>query len=181
MDARTENEPDRTKSRTAVERRSDRELVITRIVNGPVRLVFEAWTNPEHFQRWWVPKSMGMNLLSCELDVRIGGTYRLVFGVGPDQTMAFYGRYLEVTPPTRLSWTNDEGGEDGAITTVTFAEQGGGTLVTLHELSAFNEKFEISTPVAGLNATMCAPNTPRPLLRMRPDTVPVWSRKPPSG
>ena len=134
MDARTENEPDRTKRRTAVERKSDRELVITRIVNGPVRLVFEAWTNPEHFKRWWVPNSMGMNLLSCELDVRIGGTYRLVFGVGPDQTMAFYGRYLEVTPPTRLSWTNDEGGEDGAITTVTFAEQGGKTLVTLHEL-----------------------------------------------
>lgn len=121
--------------RTMVERKSDRELVVTRTFNGPARIVFKAWTTPELFQRWWVPKSSGMTMLSCEMDIRTGGTYRLVFRhPAMEQPMAFFGRYIEVTPPSRLVWTNDEGGDEGAVTTVTFEERGGETLVTLCDL-----------------------------------------------
>ena len=116
---------------TTVERKSERELVVTRTFNGPARIVFEAWTRPELFKRWWVPKSMGMSLRSCEMDVRVGGRYRLEFE--PD-AMAFFGTYLEVTPHSRLVWTNEEGGEGGPVTTVTFEEKGGKTLLVMHEL-----------------------------------------------
>jgi uncharacterized protein YndB with AHSA1/START domain len=133
MDARKESES-RMKNPTKVERKSDRELVVTRTVNGPVRLVFEAWTKPDLFKRWWVPKSMPIPLLSCELDVRAGGTYRLVFGNEGEKPMAFFGTYLEVVPNARIVWTNDEGGEGGAVTTVTFEEKGGQTQLTIHDL-----------------------------------------------
>jgi uncharacterized protein YndB with AHSA1/START domain len=119
------------KNRTTVERTSERELVVTRTFNGPARIVFEAWTTPALFTRWWVPRSMGMSLRSCVMDVRVGGKYRLEFE--PDGT-AFFGTYLEVTPPSRLVWTNEEGGEGGPVTTVTFEEQAGQTLLVLHEL-----------------------------------------------
>src|SRR5512145_1672607 len=119
MDARRESELAPMKNRTTVERKSERELVVTRTFNGPARLVFEAWTRPELFRQWWVPKSIGLTLLSLDQDVRVGGTYRLVFDLGDSKTMAFFGKYIEVTPPTRLSWTNEES-EDGAVTTVTF-------------------------------------------------------------
>jgi len=120
------------KSRTTVERKSDREVVVTRTVNGPARIVFEAFTRADLFKRWWVPKSMGMKLLSCELDARVGGKYRLVFDHSPEP-MEFYGTYVEVQPNSRLAWTNDEGGEGGSVTTVTFEEQGDRTLVVLTE------------------------------------------------
>src|SRR5208283_4802568 len=111
MDARRESEPTPMKNRTTVERKSERELVITRTFNGPARIVFDAWTRPELLKRWWAPKSMGMSLLSCEVDLRVGGKYRFVFGLDGDasQTMAFFGRYLEVIPNARLVWTNEEG------------------------------------------------------------------------
>jgi uncharacterized protein YndB with AHSA1/START domain len=126
-----------------VERPSERELVVRRTVNGPARLVFEAWTRPELFRRWWVPKAAPITLLECELDVRVGGRYRLVFGVdGSDQQMAFFGRYLEVVPPTRLVWTNDEGDEGGAVTTVTFEEAGGRTRVVVHDRYPSKEALE---------------------------------------
>jgi len=116
-----------------VERKSERELVVTRTFDAPARVVFEAWTNPDLFKRWWVPKSCGLSLLSCELDVRVGGRYRLVFGHG-DSTMEFFGRYLEVTPHSRLVWTNEEGDDGGAVTTVTFEDKGGKTLLVVHDL-----------------------------------------------
>jgi uncharacterized protein YndB with AHSA1/START domain len=121
---------DAVKRRTTVERTSDRELVVTRTINGPARLVFEAWTKPELFRQWWLPRSLGMSLESCEMDVRVGGRYRLVFAGG----MAFFGRYLEATPPSRLVWTNEEAGDEGSVTTVTFEEKDGATLVVVHEL-----------------------------------------------
>src|SRR5512144_601039 len=139
MDAKEESEAARTKNRTTVERKSDRELVVTRTFNGPARIVFEAWTEPELFRRWWVPKSMGMSLLSCEMDVRVGGKYRLEFE--PDAT-AFFGTYLEVTPHSRLVWTNEEGGEGGPVTTVTFEDKGGKTLLVLHELYSSKEALD---------------------------------------
>jgi uncharacterized protein YndB with AHSA1/START domain len=135
MDAARQTDPALGKSPTIAERTSDRQLVVTRTVNGPARIVFEAWTKPELFRRWWAPKSFGLSVISCELDVRTGGTYRLVMGhPSSEQPMAFFGRYLEVTPHSRLVWTNDEGGEGGAVTTVTFEEKDGATLVVVHDL-----------------------------------------------
>src|ERR1044072_8392403 len=134
MDAKRENEPTPMKKRTTVERTSEREIVVTRTFNAPARIVFEAWTKPELMKRWWVPKSMGMSLLSCEMDVRVGGKYRLVFSHDSfPNPMEFVGRYIEVTPPSRLVWTNEES-DDGAITTVTFEERDGKTLLAMHEL-----------------------------------------------
>lgn len=120
-------------SRTQVERRSDRELVVTRLFNGPRHLVFRAWAEAELFRRWWVPEGHGIALIACDMDVRTGGKYRLEFGAGGADTMAFYGKYLEVVPNERIVWTNDEG-DEGAITTVTFADQDGKTLLTFSEL-----------------------------------------------
>src|SRR4051812_36506378 len=124
---------------TTVERRSELEIVVTRTFDAPVRLVFDAWSKPELFQLWWVPKSTPMPLLSCEMDVRTGGGYRLAFGHDAANAMAFFGKYLEVTPPSRLVWTNDEGGGGQAVTTVTFEEKGGKTLLVLHELHPSKE------------------------------------------
>ena len=142
MDARRENEPAPMKNRTTVERTSEREVVVTRTFNGPARLVFEAWTKPELFKQWWVPKSMGMILRSCEMDVRVGGTYRLVFGHDASNPDEFFGRYIEVTPHSRLVWTNEEAEDGGAVTTVTFEEQGGKTLLVLHELYPSKEALD---------------------------------------
>ena len=141
MDARRESEATPGKNRTEVERKSERELVVTRTVNAPARLVFEAWTKAELFRRWWVPKSYGLTLLSCEMDVRVGGQYRLVFR-HEDSTMEFFGTYLEVTPHSRLVWTNEEGGEGGPVTTVTFEEKGGKTLLVMHELYSSKEALD---------------------------------------
>ena len=121
-----------------VERKSDRELVVTRTFDAPARIVFEAWTQPDLFKRWWGPKSMGASLVSCEMDVRVGGKYRLVFNQG----MEFFGKYLEVVPSSRLVWTNEEGGESGPVTTVTFEEKGGKTLLVLHELYPSKEALD---------------------------------------
>ena len=140
MDATRESEPTLMKNRTTVERTSERELVVTRTVNGPARLVFEAWTKPELFRQWWVPKSLGMSLLSCEMDVRVGGTYRLEFATGT-RRVAFFGTYQEVTPHSRLVWTNEES-DEGSVTTVTFAEQGGKTLLVMHELYPSKEALD---------------------------------------
>src|SRR5437868_5187276 len=143
MDARRECEPTPMKNHTTVERKSERELVITRTVNGPARIVFEAWTKPELLKRWWAPKSFGVFFLSCEADVRVGGTYRFVFGhAAREQPMAFFGKYIEVTPHSRLVWTNDEAGDDGAVTTVTFEEKGGKTLVVVHDLYPSKEALD---------------------------------------
>ena len=140
MDVRKESEPT-VKNRTTVERKSDRELVVTRTVNAPARIVYEAWTKPEIFKQWWVPKSFGLTLLSCDMDVRVGGGYRLVFQHG-DSSMAFFGKYLEVIPPSRVVWTNDEGEGEGPITTATFEEKDGRTLVVLHELYPSKEALD---------------------------------------
>jgi uncharacterized protein YndB with AHSA1/START domain len=140
MDATRKSEGTTTKNPTAVERTSERELVVTRTVNGPARLVFEAWTKPDLFKRWWVLKSIPMTLLSCEQDVRVGGKYKLVFSAN-DSIMEFVGTYTEVKPHTRLAWTNEEGGQE-QITTVTFDERGGKTLLTVHHLFASKQALD---------------------------------------
>jgi uncharacterized protein YndB with AHSA1/START domain len=142
MDARSESEPAPMKNRTTVERKSERELVVTRTFDGPARIVFEAWTRPELLKQWWAPKSTGVSLLSCETDVRVGGRYRFEFGhEASSKPMAFFGRYVEVTPQARLVWTNDES-DDGAVTTVTFEEKAGQTLLVMHERHASKEALD---------------------------------------
>jgi len=128
------------KNRTTVERKTERELVTSRTFDGPARIVFETWTKPELFKRWWVPKSMGMSLLSCDMDVRVGGKYRLVFAHEASE-FTFFGSYLEVTPHSRLAWTNEES-DDGPVTTVTFEEEGGKTLLVMHELYPSKEALD---------------------------------------
>jgi uncharacterized protein YndB with AHSA1/START domain len=141
MDAKRESEP-RVKNQTTAERKSDRELVVRRTFDAPARIVFQAWTRPELFTRWWAPKSLGMSIFSCELDVRVGGGYRIVFGDGGPESMAFFGKYLEVKPGSKLVWTNEEGGEGGPITTVTLEEKDGKTLLELHELHVSKESLD---------------------------------------
>ena len=172
MDARIESEPNPLKNLTTAERKSERELLVTRTFNAPARIVFDAWTKPELLLRWWAPKSFGVSFLSCELDLRAGGKYRFVFAhPASEQPMAFFGRYLEVTPHSRLVWTNEEGGDGGAVTTVTFAEKDGKTLLVMHDLypskealdgaiasgstSGMDETFEqLDAFVVGLGATV---------------------------
>ena len=140
------------KNPTTVERKSERELVVTRTFHGPAHIVFEAWTKPELLKRWWAPKSFGMSFISCEADVRTGGTYRFVFShADSEQPMAFFGRYIEVTPYSRLVWTNDES-DDGAVTTVTFEEKAGKTLLILHEL--YPSKEALDAAIAGMEGGM---------------------------
>jgi uncharacterized protein YndB with AHSA1/START domain len=141
------SEPTPMKNRTTVERKSERELVITRTFNGPVRIVFEAWTKPELFKRWWAPKSIGVPLLSCEMDVSVGGRYRVEFGHDASESMAFVGKYIDVIPNSRLVWTNEES-DDGAVTTVTFEEKGDKTLLVLHEL--YPSKEALDEAMAGM-------------------------------
>jgi uncharacterized protein YndB with AHSA1/START domain len=139
------------KNQMTVERKSERELVVTRTFNGPVRIVFEAWTRPELFKLWWAPKSTGVSLLSCEMDVRVGGKYRLEFGRGDAKPMAFFGSYIEVTPHSRLVWTNDES-DDGAVTTVTFEDKAGKTLLVMHEL--YPSKEALDAAIDGMEGGM---------------------------
>ena len=142
MDVRSESDPTPMKNPTTAERKSDRELVVTRTFNAPPRVVFEAWTKAELFQRWWVPKSFGLTLLSCEMDVRVGGTYRLVFRhPAAPEPMAFHGKYLEVTPYSRLVWTNEEGA-DQTVTTVTLEEKGGKTLLVMQDLYSSKQALD---------------------------------------
>ena len=140
MNLQTTNHPV-ARNATSVERKGERELVVTRTFDAPPRIVFKAWSEPELFRKWWVPKGAPMTLLSCDMDVRTGGKYRLEFGVG-DQSMAFFGKYLDVVRGERIVWTNDEGDEEGAVTTVTFEDQGGKTLLTFHELYPSKEALE---------------------------------------
>ena len=148
MDGKTENNV------TTTERKSDRELVVTRSFNGPACIVFEAWTKPELMKRWWAPESFGISFLSCEMDVRTGGTYRFVFGhPASEQPMAFVGRYIEVTPFSRLVWTNEES-DNGAVTTVTFEEKGIETVVIMHDL--YSTKVALDGAIASGSTSGCS-------------------------
>jgi uncharacterized protein YndB with AHSA1/START domain len=143
MDATKETEPTRLKNRTIAERASDRETVVTRTFDAPARLVFEAWTKPELVKRWWAPKSLGFALLSCEIDLRVGGRYRYVFGSSSTpQKMEFFGQYIEVVANARLVWTNEEGGDAGPVSTLTLEEKGGKTLLTMRELYPSKEALD---------------------------------------
>jgi uncharacterized protein YndB with AHSA1/START domain len=142
------------KNPTTTERTSDRALVATRTFNAPARIVFEAWTRPELLKRWWAPKSFGLTMISCEADVRVGGTYRLVFRHDAfPEPMAFFGRYIEVTPHSRLVWTNEEGDGGGQVTTVTFEEKGGKTLLVMHDLYPSKEALDAAIASGSTSGT----------------------------
>ena len=134
---------------TAVGPISELELVGTRTVNAPARLVFEAWTKPELFRRWWIPKSYGLNLVSCEMDVRGGGQYRLAF-LHEGATIEFFRTYRDVTPDSRLVWTNEEGDAGETVTTVTFEETDGKTRLTVSNLYPSKEALEADGSTAAL-------------------------------
>jgi uncharacterized protein YndB with AHSA1/START domain len=156
MDTRSAAEHTTTRDRTTVERTSDTELVVTRTIDGPPHAVFEAWTDAELFRQWWVPKSIGVKLLSCEIDARVGGGYRLTYDNGTAEGMAFFGRYLEVTAPTRLVWTNEEGDEGTVVTTVTFEDDRGRTRLVVHD--QYPSKEALDAAVAS-GATYWNPET----------------------
>ena len=140
MDQQVTNHPV-ARNATSVERKGDRELVVTRTFDAPPRIVFKVWSDPDLFRMWWVPKGAPMTLQECDMDVRTGGKYRLKFEAG-GQTMEFFGKYLDVVPDQRIVWTNDEGDEEGAVTTVTFEDRGGKTFLTFHELYPTAEALE---------------------------------------
>ena len=143
MDTTRTSEPTPLKTNsTTVERTSEREFAVTRTFDAPARLVFDAWTKPELLELWWAPKSIGIPLLSCEADVRVGGTYRFVFGHDGSETMAFFGKYIEVNPHSRLVWTNEEGGDGGPVTTLTFEEKAGKTLLVMRDLYSSKEALD---------------------------------------
>lgn len=143
MDAKSGRDSSQPRHQTTTERTSDRELVVTRTFNAPARLLFDAWTKPELLQKWWIPKSVPIHFVSCEAEVRTGGTYRFVFGhADAPQPMAFFGRYIEVIQHKRLVWTNEESGENGSITTVTFDEKNGQTTVVVHDLYPSKEALD---------------------------------------
>ena len=153
MEARREGEA--VKNRTTAERTSDRELVVKRAFDAPARIVWDAWTRPELLMRWWAPKSFGVSFVTCEADVRTGGKYRFVFShPSSPQPMAFFGKYLEVTPPSRLVWTNEEAGEGGQVTTLTLEEKGGKTLLVMTDLYPSKE---------ALDAVIASGNTGTPM------------------
>jgi len=139
------------KNPTKAERKSERELVISRTFDAPSHIVFEAWTNPKLLKLWWAPKSMGMSLVTCDIDLRAGGSYRFEFGKGSSVSMAFFGKYLEVTPPSRLVWTNEES-DGGSVTTLTFEEQAGKTQLVMHEL--YPSKEALDATLAGMEGGM---------------------------
>ena len=152
MDVQTRAEVGPMNDSATAERTSDRELMVTRTIDGSARTVFAAWTDAGLLRRWWAPKSFPITLLSCETDPRVGGRYRLVFGY-EGSTIEFFGRYLEVSPPSRLSWTNEEG-DDEPVTTVSFEEAGGKTLVVVHELYPSKEALDaaIASGASGMSA-----------------------------
>ncbi|HSO36008.1 MAG TPA: SRPBCC family protein [Labilithrix sp.] len=143
------------KTSTTAERRSERELVVTRTFNAPARIVFDAWTKPELLKRWWAPKSFPISMISCEADVRVGGSYRFVFVANGDASnpMAFFGKYIDVVPSSRLVWTNEEGEDGGTVTTVTFEEKNGKTLLVMHDLYPSKEALDAAVASGSTSGT----------------------------
>jgi len=163
------------KNPTTSERTSERELVVTRTFKAPPRVVFDAWTKPDLFKRWWAPKSFPISMVGCEMDVRVGGGYRLTFvaNADPSKPMDFFGKYLEVVPATRLVWTNDES-DAGVITTVTLEEKDGKTLLVMHDRYPSKEATRPSPPAAAAGRRRRSSNSTRcssPRARRLPDLV----------
>ena len=151
MDTRSAVEATPTQDRTTIERTSDQDLVVTRTIEGPRDLVYEAWTDAELFRQWWVPESFGLKLLACEVDARVGGGYRLTFDTGGGEPMTFFGRYLEVSPPSRLVWTNEEGDGGTVVTTVTFEADQERARMVIHDRYPSKEALDETMATGAMN------------------------------
>ena len=136
----------------------ERELVVTRVVDAPRRLVFKTWTQPEHVARWWGPQ--GFTTIHCDMDVRVGGGYRLVFRHQGGE-MAFFGTYREVVPDSRIVWTNDESGEAGQLSTVTFEDKAGKTLVVMSELYPTKDALDAAIEIFEVGEHLFVPQAAR--------------------
>jgi uncharacterized protein YndB with AHSA1/START domain len=113
-------------------------ILVTREFDAPRHLVYRAWTTPELVARWWTAKRG--SAVTMEIDLRVGGRWRYVMETDGGQEVAFHGEYREVVPEERLVTTEvyegaplppEELEANATINTVTFAEQGGRTLVTM--------------------------------------------------
>jgi uncharacterized protein YndB with AHSA1/START domain len=134
-----------TKNTTSMEVLSDRELVISRTFNGPARIVFDAWTQPELVKRWWAPASRCVVMVSCDADVRVGGQYRYVLRRDTGGEFAFSGTYTEIAPPSRLVYTQifepmAQAGE--VVVSITFEERDGKTHLVSRELYPSKEVLD---------------------------------------
>jgi uncharacterized protein YndB with AHSA1/START domain len=132
-----------------------RELTITRIFDAPRALVFKAWTDPKHVAQWWGPKSFTNPV--CEMDLRPGGAFRIVMRAPDGIEYPTTGIFREIVEPERLVFSNAALGKEGnpvleGLTTVTFAEHGGKTQLTLHTLqtSAVGFEAEAAPKLAGM-------------------------------
>jgi uncharacterized protein YndB with AHSA1/START domain len=114
---------------------ADREVVITREFDAPARLLFEAYSKPEHVMKWFGPK--GWPLTMCEMDFRVGGRFRFAMtGPSGKQNTPFGGEYLEIVPNAKIKYDNgfEAPGAERMIVTVTFKEKDSKTLLTMHTL-----------------------------------------------
>ena len=109
---------------------SDREVVITRIVDSPRTLVWEVWTDPEHVRNWLLGRE-GWTMPVCEIDLRPGGVWHYVWRRSDDSEIEMRGAYREVEPPERLVSTESWGGEwPETSNTLTLTEEAGRTTIT---------------------------------------------------
>jgi uncharacterized protein YndB with AHSA1/START domain len=132
-----------------VDRRSDLELVVSRVFDAPARIVYTAFTKPEHMKRWWAPKGFGVVMYECDIDLRVGGKFRYVFGREGEPKMAFSGEFTEVVPNQKIVSTQlfEQMPQAGiAIVTATFTEIDGAT--TLELLQTFPTKAALDGAVA---------------------------------
>jgi uncharacterized protein YndB with AHSA1/START domain len=141
MSAKSKSET--VKGLTSTERTSEREIVITRTFRATAAIVFDAWTRPEFVKRWWAPKSRGVSVVECTADVRPGGAYRYVIAQGEEMRFAFFGKYVEITRPSRLVYTQSFEPVPGeAVITVSFDEREGATTLVAHELYPSKEALD---------------------------------------
>jgi uncharacterized protein YndB with AHSA1/START domain len=110
---------------------SDNEIRMTRVFTAPRRLVFDAMTKPEHVTQWWGRLGDGYSVPVCEIDLRLGGAWRFV-NRHPNGEAAFHGEYREITPPSRLVFTEifEDFPDVVSVVTADFVEEGGKTRLT---------------------------------------------------
>ena len=110
---------------------SDLEICMTRVFDAPRHLVFDAMTKPEHVKQWWGRLGEGYSVPVCEIDLRVGGRWRFV-NRHPNGEVAFYGEYREITPPSRLVFTEifEQYPDSVSVVTSDFTDEDGKTRLT---------------------------------------------------
>ncbi|HTN84194.1 MAG TPA: SRPBCC family protein [Sorangium sp.] len=110
---------------------SEKEICMTRLFNAPRQLVFDVMTKPEHVKRWWGCLGEGYSVPVCEIDLRQGGKWRFV-NRHPQGEAAFHGEYKEITPPSRLVFTEifEDYPDTVSVVTTVLTDEGGKTRMT---------------------------------------------------